>query len=64
MFIFSETEIVEPMEVQYIGNKNSHVFHYKDCDSVIEMSDKNKVEFYTREDAEAMGYKPCQRCNP
>ena len=56
----------EPTEavVQYIGNKNSQVFHVLTCDSVRDMKDKNKVEFYTREEALELKYKPCQRCNP
>ena len=51
-------------EVQYIGNKNSHVFHHLWCDSVAKMSEKNKIELYTREEAEGLGYKPCDRCKP
>ena len=29
----------------YIGNRNSHVFHNPDCDSVSDMKEKNKVYF-------------------
>ena len=61
--IIEEVEPTEPV-VQYIGNKNSKVFHTLTCDSVREMKEKNKVEFYTREEAIEMHYKPCQRCNP
>lgn len=50
--------------VKYIGNKNSHVFHRQDCDSVRTMKEKNKIEFYSREEAEGKGYKPCSRCAP
>lgn len=62
----SETEIAEPTApvVQYIGNSNSHVFHLPTCNSVKGMKEKNKIEFYTREEAIQLGYKPCQRCNP
>lgn len=59
----AEAEPTEPV-VQFIGNKNSKVFHRLTCDSVREMKDKNKVEFYTREEALELHYKPCQRCNP
>ena len=59
----SAPEPTEPV-VQYIGNKNSKVFHRLSCDSVREMKEKNKVEFYTREEAVDLKYKPCQRCNP
>ena len=50
--------------VMYIGNKNSKVFHYPDCKSVSTMKEKNKVEFYSREEAEALHYKPCGACHP
>ena len=59
-----ERTLIEPVEtetpseptmpvVMYIGNKNSKVFHYPDCNSVNTMKEKNKIEFYTREEAEA-----------
>ncbi len=48
----------------YIGNKNSKVLHKPTCGSVSEMTDKNKVSFNTREEAEKAGYKPCGSCNP
>lgn len=49
----------------YILNTNTHVFHYPSCSSVDRMSDKNKQVFTgTRDEAIAMGYEPCQRCNP
>lgn len=49
----------------YILNNNTHKFHYPSCSSVGQMSDKNKEEFTgTRDEAIAMGYDPCGRCNP
>ncbi len=48
----------------YIGNKSSHIFHYADCPGVKSMSEKNKVEFDTREEAIEAGYTPCSSCNP
>ncbi|WP_026496698.1 DNA/RNA non-specific endonuclease [Butyrivibrio sp. WCD3002] len=50
----------------YIGNWNSHVFHYPDCDSVKDMKEKNKVYFEdaTRDEVIENGFKPCQRCAP
>ena len=49
----------------YVGNKNSHIFHYADCSSVKQMSEKNKYYFTgTREEMIDQGYTPCQRCNP
>lgn len=50
----------------YIGNKNSHVFHYPDCSSVSDMKEKNKVYFEdaTREEVMEQGFRPCGRCKP
>lgn len=48
----------------YIGNKNSHVFHNPNCSGVKNMSEKNKVEFTTREEAVDAGYTPCSTCDP
>lgn len=48
----------------YIGNSNSMKFHKPDCSSVSKMSDSNKVEFSTRDEAIGAGYEPCQICNP
>ena len=51
--------------VTYIGNRNSHRFHYPNCDSVNDMKEKNKVFFYGgRDEVIEAGYTPCGRCNP
>lgn len=55
----------EPTGIDYVGNKNSDVFHYASCGSVKKMSEKNKFYFTgTREEMIAMGYKPCGNCHP
>lgn len=49
----------------YILNTNTKKFHVPTCSSVNRMSEKNKQEFYgSRDEVIAMGYSPCQRCNP
>ncbi len=53
-----------PDEPKYIGNKNSDIFHYSWCSSVMEMSEKNKVPYNSRNAAKTDGYRPCKRCNP
>lgn len=53
-----------PDALNYVGNKNSRVFHYSDCGSVQTMSDGNKVIFESREDAVKAGYTPCSVCKP
>ena len=51
--------------VDYVLNMNTKKFHYPDCQSVNQMSEKNKYYFTgTREEAIAMGYSPCGRCKP
>lgn len=49
-------------EQQYIGNKNSKVFHYPTCNTL--PHEKNRVYFDDREDAINDGYRPCKNCNP
>ena len=52
-------------EGTYILNTNTHRFHLPSCDSVEDMKLKNRWDFTgTREEAIALGYKPCKRCNP
>lgn len=55
----------ENTEVTYIGNKNSHRFHYPNCEGVEDMKDENKVYFYgDRNEPIEAGYVPCGSCNP
>lgn len=48
----------------YIGNKNTHKFHYSWCSSVKKMKESNKVYLNSRDDAINRGYVPCKNCNP
>lgn len=50
----------------YIANKNTKKFHYPDCNSVKQMSEKNKEIFndVTREYMIEQGYIPCGNCDP
>ena len=50
--------------VTLIGNKNSMKLHLSTCDSVADMSAKNKVSFSSYSQAEKEGYKPCKICRP
>ena len=65
------TEIPEPVpepdaiEVTYVLNKNTHKFHYPDCDSVSDMKAKNRQDVnWSRDEVVAAGYQPCGRCKP
>ncbi|MGN0453510.1 MAG: Ada metal-binding domain-containing protein, partial [Ruminococcus sp.] len=49
---------------QYMGNKNSKIFHSSDCKSAARTKEKNKVYFESREQAVLEGYSPCKECNP
>lgn len=61
-----ENEPYVPDEkVTYIINTNSGRFHLPECQSVQDMKEKNRKEFFgTREELLDAGYKPCGRCNP
>ena len=49
----------------YVLNVRSKRFHKPDCPSVEDMKAGNREGFDgTREEAEALGYVPCGRCNP
>jgi endonuclease YncB( thermonuclease family) len=48
----------------YIGNSNSHKFHYPSCKSSSKIAEKNKVTFSSRDEAINQGYVPCKNCNP
>lgn len=49
-----------PVENEYIGNKNSKVYHSLSCGSL--PSEKNRIEFSTKEEAESQGYTPHSKC--
>lgn len=49
----------------YVLNTRSEVFHKPSCESVGEMSSKNKKTVKeSRKDLIGEGYKPCKNCNP
>ncbi len=51
--------------VDYILNTHTMRFHYPDCDSVSQMSDKNKQEYTgSRQTLIDEGYVPCGACQP
>ena len=60
-----ETPVVSQNQISYVANKNTKKFHYSDCSSVKQMSDKNKVYITaTSEEMREKGYSPCGNCNP
>ena len=58
-------EDVSYAECIYILNKNTHKFHYKDCYTIDQMSQKNKVYCDDiRSNIIQHNYVPCKKCNP
>lgn len=52
-------------QYDYILNRGSKKIHRPSCESVEDMKAANKLGFTgTLEEAEALGYEPCGRCNP
>lgn len=49
-------------ECAYIGNRNSHIFHYPNCGR--QPNPENRVCFRTRDDAIKAGYRPDKVCHP
>ena len=61
----SQFKDVTYQECIYILNKNTRKFHYKDCYTIDQMSQKNKV--YCDDDRTSIiqhNYVPCKKCNP
>lgn len=50
--------------VVYIGNTNSHKFHYEWCSGAKKILESHRVIFTSREEAIDSGYSPCGTCNP
>lgn len=63
--ITAESTAEPSQTADYICNTNTGKFHYPDCDSVNQMSEKNKLPVNTtREELINQGYVPCKKCNP
>ena len=56
----SDTQAVEAYA--YVGNLNSKKYHLPTCTSL--PSEKNRIYFTTRAEAETAGYTPCGKCDP
>lgn len=65
--IYQEPTYQDPIQTgnDYVINVNSGKYHYAWCDSVGRMAEHNK-SYYTgaSSDIAAMGYVPCENCNP
>jgi tRNA A-37 threonylcarbamoyl transferase component Bud32 len=47
-----------------IGNKNTHIYHTQTCASVATMKDLNRIDFTSAAEAEAQGFRACDKCYP
>ena len=49
----------------YVLNVNKTKFHLPDCQSVKDIKEANRIDYYgSRETLIEVGYKPCKNCNP
>lgn len=63
--VSESTEIKDGEEHTYILNTSSKKFHEPGCESLNQMTDKNKQEFVgSRDEIISKGYSPCKSCNP
>jgi len=44
-------------------NSKKHIFHYNTCRYTKHFSKKNRIDFYTVDEAKAAGYVPCSCCS-
>ncbi len=58
----TESDDKPSAEANFVGNKNSKVYHKKSCSSAKSMKEANKVGFVTADEAVDEGYKPCGVC--
>jgi flagellar biosynthesis protein FlhF len=50
------------METYYVANRNSDIFHHKNCKSVKRINQDNMVVFQDPVDAMGQQFKPCRMC--
>lgn len=62
----TEPDVFVPSDgVTYVLNTNTMRFHRIDCQSVQDMKESNRQEFFgTRQELIEQGYVPCGRCHP
>ncbi len=48
----------------HVASKRSQVFHRADCKAAAKISEKNLIQYATRDEAIQAGKKPCAECKP
>jgi len=56
------TSPIPKTSTQYIGNKNSNIFHSTSCGTL--PAEKNRTYFELREEAISSNFRPCKNCKP
>ena len=52
------------LQDQFVGSKNSDVYHYPSCSSAQRIKLENQIWFKDSADAQTHGYHACQICHP
>lgn len=62
MYIDQSASVVQSDGGGYVGSVNGSVYHLPWCSGAQRISDKNKVYFDSKEDAQNAGYRPAGNC--
>ncbi len=49
-------------DIYYVASKNGAAYHLPFCSGAKRISEKNKITFQSKEEAEAAGYRPAANC--
>jgi endonuclease YncB( thermonuclease family) len=63
LLVFLFVTLVEG-QGQFVGSKNSDVYHYPSCHWAEQIKPENQIWFEDAQDAINHGYRPCEVCNP
>jgi methylphosphotriester-DNA--protein-cysteine methyltransferase len=64
LFMFLAVAFFGVASAQFVGSKNSNKYHKQECQWAQRISESNRIEFKSAEDAIAAGYQPCKVCSP
>lgn len=60
----NHSENSKTVNYEFIGNKNTKLFHKSTCSSAKNMMEENKIGTNDRSELINAGYRPCKRCKP
>lgn len=64
LVVFLATAFFGVASAQFVGSKKSNKYHKQECQWAQRISQYNRIEFRSAEDAIAAGYQPCRVCSP